>query len=138
MWVKLSDVQPADLGRRSSAQHDEQPERHPAQSWRSALKAAARAGLVLQPGRRLIAGRHIASGEVIFEFLHLIWRPAPDAFTTPYPGGRQFFDPLLAQVTCSPCPNGRVSTRLMALVARHEIQVGEIITREAVSGEEAH
>jgi len=80
----------------------------------------------------------VVAGDVIFEFLHLIWRPVPDAFTVAYPGGRQFFDPLLAQVGYSPYPNGRVSTRLMALVARHEIQPGEVITREAGSSEEAH
>ncbi len=102
------------------------------------MKAAARAGLILHPGRRLVSGRHIAAGEVIFEFLHLIWRPVPDAFTVPYPGGRQFFDPLLAQVARGPCPNGRISTRLMALVARHEIQIGDIVTREVGPSEEAH
>ena len=105
-----------------------------------ARKAAAAAGLLVRregTGEDLIAARPFRPGEVVFEFLNVTWRPVRDRFTVEHPSGRHFFDPLLARVSHSCDPNARVSTKLMALVARREIASGEVITCDYLATETA-
>jgi hypothetical protein len=119
---------------------DPDPPPEPAGGSACARKAAERAGVFIRregTGEDLIAARELRPAEVVFEFQNVTWRRSRDAFTVEHPSGRHFYDPLLARVSHSCDPNARVSTKLMALVARRPIAPGEIITFDYLSTETA-
>ncbi len=82
-------------------------------------------------GRPLLAAaRPFVAGEPILVLEHVVWRAAPDAGALTDEHGRRLFDPVLRLIPCRARPNGRLSLRLLALIARRDIQPGEVLTRE--------
>lgn len=86
-------------------------------------------------GEALYAARPFAAGEPIFTFDHVSWRPRRDRYTAQTPQGQHLFDPILARVAHACDPNGRISFRLMALVARRDIAAGELISADYLATE---
>ncbi|MBS0409988.1 MAG: hypothetical protein JSR86_08745 [Proteobacteria bacterium] len=88
-------------------------------------------------GEALFAARVFEAGEPLFEFERASWRPRRDRFTVETPDGQHLYDPILARVAHGCDPNGRISFRLMALVARRDIAAGELVTTDYLATESA-
>ena len=95
-------------------------------------------GLVIHhvgTGEALYAARAFASGEPVFKFAKVSWRPRRDRYTVETPEGQHLYEPLLARVGHACDPNTRPSFDLMALIARREIAPGEAITFDYLTTE---
>ncbi|HEY2659214.1 MAG TPA: SET domain-containing protein [Caulobacteraceae bacterium] len=79
---------------------------------------------------RLYALHAFEAGEPILVLEHVRWRPGPDSFTLEHINGHYFFDPLLPMIAHAEDPNARLSSLLMALIARRDIAAGERLTRD--------
>jgi hypothetical protein len=79
-------------------------------------------------GDGLYATRRFAAGEPVFEFKQVTWLAEPGFRTVAHPGGRYFFDPMLAMVARTRDPNCRIALDLMVMIARRDIAKGERIT----------
>jgi hypothetical protein len=98
-------------------------------SWRGRVSE----GVPTVRRKCLVAGRAYAAGEPVFALDHVTWRPEADEETVAHPNGRYFRDPLLAGVIQSADPNCRLSFELMVLIARRDIQPGEVISGDFVA-----
>ena len=79
-------------------------------------------------GEALYATRRFEAGETVFECRRVTWRVERDRHTFEHPSGHHLFDPVLAKTAHGCAPNCRLSTDLMATIARRDIAKGERIT----------
>ena len=80
--------------------------------------------------RCLLSGRAYEAGETVFVLEHVRWAPGETPSGAIDPAGRGLSDPLLDSVIHADDPNCRLSLDLMALIARRDIQAGEVISRD--------